>query len=48
MLHSALIYIDNVLLFLKDKESHSTLLKQFANILCRHIIMLFESKMLIC
>ena len=28
MLRSTLIYIDDVLLFSKDKESHATLLKQ--------------------
>ena len=44
MLQSALIYIDDVLLFLKDKESHATLLKQFAEIVHHHGIMLFKSK----
>jgi hypothetical protein len=48
MLRSTLIYIDDVLLFSKDEESHATLLKQFAKIVHHHGIMLFESKMLIC
>jgi hypothetical protein len=48
MFHSALIYIDDMLLFSKDKESHATLLKQFAEIIHHHSIMLFESKMRIC
>jgi len=48
MFHSALIYIDDVLLFSKDEESHATLLKQFAEIIHHHGIMLSESKMRIC
>jgi hypothetical protein len=47
MLLSTLIYIDDVLLFSKDEESHATLLKQFIEIVHHHGIMLFESKMLI-
>jgi hypothetical protein len=51
MLQSALIYIDDVLLFSQYKESHATLLKQFADIadiVRYHGIILSESKMLIC
>jgi len=48
MLQSALIYIDDVLLFSKDEDLHATLLKQFAEIVHHHDIMLSESKMLIC
>jgi len=48
MLQSALIYIDDVLLFSKDEDSHTPLLKQFAEIVHHHGIMLSESKMLIC
>jgi hypothetical protein len=48
MLQSALIYIDDVLLFSKDEDSHAPLLKQFAKIVHHHVIMLSESKMLIC
>jgi len=47
MLQSALIYIDNVLLFSKDEDSHAPLLKQFAEIVHHHGIMLSERKMLI-
>jgi len=48
MLQSALIYIDDVLLFSKDEDSHAPLLKQFAEIVHHHDIMLSKSKMLIC
>jgi hypothetical protein len=48
MLPSALVYIDDVLLFSKDEESHATLLQQFAELVHQHGIMLSESKMLIC
>jgi len=48
MLQSDLIYIDGVLLFSKDEDSHATLLKHFVEIVHLHGIMLFESKMLIC
>jgi len=48
MLQSALIYIDDVLLFSKDEDSHAPLLKQFAEIVHHHGIMLSENKMLIC
>jgi len=48
MLQSALIYIDDVLLFSKDKDSYATFLKQFVEIVHHHGIMLSESKMLIC
>jgi len=48
MLQSTLIYIDDVLLFSKDEDSHATLLKQFAEIVHYHDIMLSESKMFIC
>jgi hypothetical protein len=48
MLQSTLIYIDDVLLFSQYKESHATLLKQFADIVLYYGIILSESKMLIC
>jgi hypothetical protein len=48
MLRSTLIYIDDVLLFSKNEESHATLLKQFAEIVHHHGIMLSESKTFIC
>jgi hypothetical protein len=48
MLQSALIYIDDVLLFSKDEDSYATFLKQFVEIVHHHGIMLSESKMLIC
>ena len=48
MLQSTLIYIDDVLLFFKDEESHATLLKQFVEIVHHYGSMLYESKMLIC
>ena len=48
MLPSALVYIDDVLRFSKEKESHATLLKQFAELVHQHDIILSESKMLIC
>jgi hypothetical protein len=48
MLPLALVYIDDVLLFSKDEESYATLLKQFAELVHQHDIMLSESKMLIC
>jgi len=40
MLPSALVYIDDVLLFSKDEESHATLLQQFAELVHQHGIML--------
>jgi len=48
MLQSVLIYIDDALLFSKDKDSYVTLLKQFTEIVHHCGIMLSESKMLIC
>jgi len=48
LLQSALIYIDDVLLFSKDEDSYATFLKQFVEIVHHHGIMLSESKMLIC
>ena len=40
MLPSALVYIDDVLLFSKDEESHAALLQQFAELVHQHGIML--------
>jgi hypothetical protein len=48
MLQSALIYIDDVLLFSRDEELHVILLKQFTEIVHHHGIMLSKSKMRIC
>ena len=48
MLQFTLIYIDDVLLFSQDEESHVTLLKQLADIVRHHGIMLAESKILNC
>ena len=48
MLQFTLIYIDDVLLFSQDEESHATLLKQLADIVRHHGIMLAKSKMLNC
>jgi len=48
MLQFTLIYIDDVLLFSQDEESHATLLKQLADIVRHHGIMFAESKMLNC
>jgi trans-aconitate methyltransferase len=48
MLQFTLIYIDDVLLFLQDEESHVTLLKQLVDIVRHHGIMLTESKVLNC
>jgi hypothetical protein len=48
MLQFTLIYIDDVLLFSQDEESHVTLLKQLADIVRHHGIMFAESKMLNC
>ena len=48
MLQFTLIYIDDMLLFSQDEESHATLLKQLADIVRHHGIMFAKSKMLNC
>ncbi|XP_031273555.1 uncharacterized protein K02A2.6-like [Pistacia vera] len=45
LLHTCLIYIDDILLLLKDKESHIHLLRDFADIIHTYGIMLSEKKM---
>ncbi|KAH9801941.1 hypothetical protein KPL71_001211 [Citrus sinensis] len=44
ILHHALIYIDDILLFSSDHESHHKLLLDFFHIVQAHGIMLFEKK----
>ncbi|KAI9169507.1 hypothetical protein LWI28_013325 [Acer negundo] len=44
LLHSALLYIDDILLFSPDENSHSHLLYQFHHIVDQHGIMLSEKK----
>lgn len=45
ILHSVLIYIDDILLYSPDEESHLALLKQYHEIVQSYSIMLSESKM---
>lgn len=47
ILSSALVYIDNILLFSQDIESHAVLLQKFHSIVQTHGIMLLEKKMLL-
>ena len=45
LLTNALIYVDDILLFSKDEESHEKLLTEFYNLVKSHGIMLSEKKM---
>ena len=47
LLTNALIYVDDILLFSKDEESHEKLLTEFYNLVKSQGIMLFEKKMVI-
>ena len=47
ILSSATIYIDNILLYSPDEESHCRLLEQFAEIVKKYGIMLSHKKMTI-
>ena len=44
ILHHALVYIDDILLFSSDHDSHQKLLLDFFHIVQVHGIMLFEKK----
>jgi len=44
LLENAIIYIDDILLFSKDQQSHQRLLQQFVSLADRHGIMLSEKK----
>ena len=44
---NALIYVDDILLFSKDEESHEKLLTEFYNLVKSQGIMLLEKKMVI-
>ncbi|KAK6160500.1 hypothetical protein DH2020_003881 [Rehmannia glutinosa] len=44
ILHTNLIYIDDILLFSSNKQEHETLLHQFLNIVQSHGIMLSEKE----
>ena len=47
LLANALIYVDNILLFSKDEESHANLVTEFYNLVKFQGIMLSETKMVI-
>ena len=47
LLINALIYVDDILLFSKDEESHAKLLTEFYNLVKSQGIMLLEKKMVI-
>ncbi|KAK1582477.1 hypothetical protein Q3G72_015436 [Acer saccharum] len=47
LLHSALIYIDDILLFSPDETSHNLLLQQFHDIVHQYGIMLSEKKSIV-
>ena len=47
LLTNALIYVDDILLFSKDEDSHERLLIEFYNLVKSQEIMLFEKKMVI-
>ena len=47
LLANALIYVDDILLFSKDEESHAKLLTEFYNLVKSQWIMLSEKKMVI-
>jgi len=42
---SAAVYIDDIMLYSPDKQSHCQLLEQFAEIVKKHVIMLSQRKM---
>ena len=44
ILHSALVYTDDILLFSKDQESHQKLLQRFFTIADKYGIMLSKKK----
>jgi len=44
LLENAIIYIDDILLFSKDQQSHQRLLQQFVSLADRYGIMLSEKK----
>lgn len=46
ILHTALIYIDDILLFSPTKEAYKDLLTQFAYLVLKYGIVLFEKKMI--
>ncbi|KAG8477722.1 hypothetical protein CXB51_027570 [Gossypium anomalum] len=45
IMENALVYIDDILLYSKDEESHLLLLQQFHSLVVKHGIMLSEKKM---
>ena len=47
LLNNALIYVDDILLFSKDEESHEKLLTEFYNLVKSQGIMLSKKKMII-
>ena len=47
LLTNALIYVDDILLFSKDEESHAKLLTEFYNLMKSQGIMFSEKKMVI-
>ena len=47
LLANALIYVDDILLFLKDTESHEKLLTEFYNLVKSQGIMISKKKMII-
>ena len=47
LLANALIYVDDIILFSKDEESHAKLLTEFYNLVKYQGIMLLEKKMVI-
>ena len=47
LLANALIYVDDILLFSKDEESHAKLLTEFYNLVKSQGIMLSKKKMVI-
>ena len=47
LLANTLIYVDDILLFSKDEESHAKLLTKFYNLVKSQRIMLSEKKMVI-
>ena len=47
ILHKALIYINDILLFSQDEQAHHNLLAQFIYLTEAHGVMLFEKKMII-
>lgn len=47
ILHTTLVYIDDILLYSEDEQSHLKLLKQFHDIVQQYGIMLSKSKMVI-